>query len=454
VGEPTKVVAFYLPQFHPVAENDAWWGSGFTEWTNVVRARPLFDGHEQPHLPGALGFYDLRVPEVREQQAAMAARHGIDGFMYYHYWFGGRRVLDRVFREVLESGRPELPFCLCWANENWTRIWDGSEDAVLLEQIHDDDEQAAHVAELVEAFADPRYLKVHGDRPLFAVYRVQSLPDARQFIAELREACAAAGLADPYIVKFDTRGHEDDPALEGCDAAAQFPPHGTGDFPRVDSGSLPGGSSGDVVLEYDDVVAGFLGQPAPAWTRHETVVPGWDNAARRGGDGATIVRGSTPEAYERWLREVLDRAPGRGGLVFVNAWNEWAEGAHLEPDERWGDAYLRATARAVLGHEPDGPTTSDHELPPAPGAIPAPASTEALYLDVYDRYVHAQRRLTSVEATIRREVGRRTAQLEAEVAEERARADALAAQLVAVLDRLRDRPRPDRPDDPARVAAP
>jgi lipopolysaccharide biosynthesis protein len=141
VTEPTKVIAFFLPQFHPVAENDAWWGAGFTDWTNVVKARPLFDGHYQPHVPGQLGFYDLRVPEVREQQAAMAAHHGIDGFMYYHYWFGGRRVLDRTFDEVLRTGRPDFPFCLCWANENWTRVWDGGESAILLEQRHDADEQ-------------------------------------------------------------------------------------------------------------------------------------------------------------------------------------------------------------------------------------------------------------------------------------------------------------------------
>jgi hypothetical protein len=429
VPDPTKVIAFYLPQFHPVAENDAWWGEGFTEWRNVVKARPLFEGHYQPHLPGSLGFYDLRLPEVRERQASLAARHGIDGFMYYHYWFGGRRVLDRTFEEVLTSGRPDYPFCLCWANENWTRIWDGGENAILLEQRYDAEERAEHLAFLVRAFADPRYIH-HEGRPLFAVYRVQSLPDGRHFIEELREACATAGLPDPWVVKFDTRGYHDDPAESGCDAAAQFPPHGIDSYGLRNTNEIPGAVPGHEFIEYDALVRGSLAAPMPDWVRHEAVLPCWDNTSRRAEQTALVVTDSTPEAYEHWLREVHGRAPSRGGIVFVNAWNEWAEGAHLEPDERWGDAYLRATARAVLGHEPLDTAEPDSEE--RVEVLTGPTFGE-LYLDIYERYVRTQRRLTSVEATIRREVERRTAILERELVDERERSNDLAHQLATLL---------------------
>jgi hypothetical protein len=421
--EPTKVIAFYLPQFHPIAENDAWWGDGFTEWRNVVKAKPMFEGHYQPHLPGALGFYDLRLPEVRERQASLAGRHGIDAFMYYHYWFGGRRVLDRTFREVLSTGRPDFPFCLCWANENWTRVWDGGENAILLEQHYDAAEQEEHIHSLVTAFADPRYLRI-GGRPLFAIYRVQSLPDSWQFIEALRATATATGLPDPYIVKFDTRDYDDDPADSGCDASAQFPPHGSA---HLGIHELRGQH---MLVEYDALVRESLAIPSPEWTRHEAAVPMWDNTARRARQGATVLTDSTPESYEHWLREIHRRAPERGGVVFVNAWNEWAEGAHLEPDERWGDAYLRATARAVLGHEPHDSPEPDAE--DRIEVVCGPTFTE-LYLDIYERYVRTQRRLTSIEATIRREVDRRTELLSRELLRERERSSRLTHQLAEVV---------------------
>lgn len=391
-----RVIAFHLPQFHPVPENDAWWGKGFTEWTNVVKARPLFDGHHQPQLPADLGFYDLRVAETREHQAALAKAHGIDAFCYYHYWFGGRRVLDRVVDDVLRTGRPDLPFLLCWANENWTRAWDASEQDVLLEQSYGEDERAEHVEYLVRAFADERYLRLDG-RPVFLIYRIQALPDALGFVAALRAGCAAAGLADPYLVKVDTYGNEDPPADHGCDAASQFLPHGVGDriTPRTD---VPVGP-GNTIWGYEDIAAAYEAEPPAAWPRHECVVPGWDNSSRRGDGRSIVVVDNTPERYEAWLRTVRDRAPERGGLVFVNAWNEWAEGAHLEPDERDGMAYLRATARAVLGREPEEvplPELGEEEL------VRIGPRFADLYVDLYDRCVRMQRRLTASESQLRR----------------------------------------------------
>ncbi|WP_117000147.1 glycoside hydrolase family 99-like domain-containing protein [Desertimonas flava] len=426
---PIQVIAFFLPQMHPVPENDAWWGEGFTEWTKVASAQPLGPTHYQPHLPGALGFYDLRVPEVRERQAALARRHGIDGFMYYHYWFGGHRLIDRTVDEIRVSGRPDLPFCLCWANENWTRAWDAGQKSILMEQRYDAEERAAHVEWLAETFADPRYIHVDG-RPLFAVYRPQVLEEMSDFVEQLRNAARARGVADPYLVKFDTHGNFDPPQTYGFDAAAQFLPHGVSEWVPF-APTPPGWQPNHLYMNYEDVVNRFIDHVQPPWTRHECVMPSWDNTPRRRSQGALVMLGSSPDRYERWLRAVYERAPERGGVVFINAWNEWAEGAHLEPDQMWGDANLRATARVVLGAEPsDAPDDGD---PPHPLAEAAQGRYEELYLDVYDRYVRARRRLTSFDEVVRREVDRRCENLSKELREERARVEQLSAQLKRLL---------------------
>ncbi len=430
-SERPLVLAYYLPQYHPVPENDAWWGRGFTEWTNVVQARPLFEGHYQPHVPGDLGFYDLRLPEVRARQAHLAQAHGIDGFVYYHYWFGGRRILDRPFDEVRRSGHPSMPFALCWANENWTRTWDAGEQEILLEQSYGPAERAAHVEYLVDAFADERYLRVDG-RPLFAIYRIGSLPDAEGFVVALRKATITAGVGDPWVVKFDTHGNFDDPATTGCDAAAQFfPPHGIVEV-GLEHVRLPLGDPANRVLPYDTMVDVLLRQPAPDWTRYECVAPGWDNTPRRGDGRSMVVHGSTPEAYELWLRHALERAPRRTPgqpIVFINAWNEWAEGAHLEPDLQWGDAYLRATARAALGAEP-----AASELPAAPADLPPTAPFEELYAELYDRFVALQRQLSAVDLAAQRRLEHTVGPLEAQLREQQELAARLAERLSRRLD--------------------
>ena len=186
-----RPIAFYLPQFHPTPENDEWWGKGFTEWTNVTKARPLFPGHYQPQLPADMGFYDLRLPEAREAQAALAREYGIHGFCYYHYWFNGRRILERPFNEVLASGKPDFPFCLCWANENWTRVWDGGEKNVLLEQKYSHEDDLAHIESLIPAFRDERYIRIDG-KPLFLVYRTGLLPNPARTAEIWREAAKRA----------------------------------------------------------------------------------------------------------------------------------------------------------------------------------------------------------------------------------------------------------------------
>lgn len=351
-----RVIAFYLPQFHPIPENDLWWGKGFTEWTNVAKARPLFPGHYQPHLPADLGFYDLRLREVRVGQAELARAHGIDGFCYYHYWFNGRRILERPFNEVLAAGEPDFPFCLCWANENWTRTWDGLEREVLLKQSYSAADDLNHIHWLAEAFSDPRYIRV-GGRPLFIVYRSGHLPDARQTTDRWRQECARLGVANPFLVRVETMSDRLDPLALGFDAALSFQPE-WGNLgkplhrqPWTNNGwihflnRLKGDRQN--VFEYGDL-ADRMEARVSAYRCFQCVAPGWDNTARRG-RAATILVGSTPERFRRWMTHALQKEAEEesDGLVFINAWNEWAEGCHLEPDLRYGCRYLEATSDAV-----------------------------------------------------------------------------------------------------------
>lgn len=354
-----RLLAMYLPQFHPIPENDQWWGAGFTEWTNVVKAQPLFPEHYQPHLPSELGFYDLRLPEVRAAQAALARDHGIHGFVYYHYWFEGRLLLERPLREVLESGQPDFPFCICWANHNWSRTWTGSQQELLLEQTYSAADDREHIRWLLPYLKDRRYITVLG-RPVIFLYRAQQLPNLAETIRVWREAAVAAGLPGLYFSWVEGNHPTETPNLvgQGLDAACEFQPRtGSSGAPQptwvrgTARQLLPRPWRTNQIRDYDRLVAGALGRPTPPYKRFPCVTPGWDNAARRAPRlPANIWTGSTPIAYERWLRRTLEKFEPFGpdeDFVIVNAWNEWAEGNHLEPDRKWGRAYLEATRRAV-----------------------------------------------------------------------------------------------------------
>jgi len=360
VSEKTiRTIAFYLPQFHPIPENDEWWGPGFTEWRNVAKARPLFPGHYQPHLPADLGFYDLRLPEVQEAQAQLARQHGIHGFCYYHYWFNGRRILERPFNEVLASDKPDFPFCLCWANENWTRTWDGSEQHILLQQHYSSEDDLAHIRSLIPAFANPRYIRVEG-RPLFLVYRTELLPDPARTADIWRTEVARAGLGDLYLARVENFVTRVAPKSIGFDAAVEFAPNGVnegkvkfrGPFHRLlaRSGLLPGVYFNGKVINYRALMLGMLAKSDPGFKRFRCVTPMWDNTARRP-ESARVYVGSTPQLYGKWLAEVakqtVDKFSAEERIIFVNAWNEWAEGCHLEPDLKWGRQYLEATKVAL-----------------------------------------------------------------------------------------------------------
>ncbi len=361
---PVRLIAFYLPQFHPIPENDLWWGKGFTEWTNVAKASPLFSGHYQPHRPADLGFYDLRLPDTREAQATLARTYGIHGFCYYHYWFNGRRLLNRPFDEVLKSGQPDLPFCLCWANENWTRRWDGYDNEVLIRQEHSLEDDRAHIEQLLPVFGDSRYIKIDR-KPLFLVYRSELLPDAARTAGLWREAAQRAGFPDIYLARVESFRSDVDPKAVGFDAAVEFAPDKSVAGPILPMGrrSLPSllrtalrrahlvraADGQDRVYSYETLAAGMLAKPSVSYTRFRCLTPGWDNSPRRA-TGATVFVDSTPQVYEGWLRSLVQETilahEGDHRLLFINAWNEWAEGNHLEPDHRWGRAYLDSTLRA------------------------------------------------------------------------------------------------------------
>jgi len=350
-----KLIAYYLTQFHPIPENDLWWGKSFTEWTNATKATPCFAGHYQPHLPADLGFYDLRLREVHHEQIALAKSYGIDGFCYYYYWFSGHRLLEKPLEAMLADPKADMPYCLLWANENWTRKWDGGNNETLIAQKHLPEDDLNFIKSLEPHFKDARYIRVNG-APLLIVYRPELLPDARKSAMVWRQYCHDNGIGEIHIASSLTRGSWDHLQF-GFDAGVEFPPHNitapnlAGDigFSKPWRGYIP---------DYSQVAEQYLKhQYGPVRSVFRGVLPSWDNSARRADDGTVILNG-TPENYEYWLSESIRRTrsdfPGEERLLFINAWNEWAEGCHLEPDQKYGHAFLEATLRAKAGEARSG----------------------------------------------------------------------------------------------------
>jgi lipopolysaccharide biosynthesis protein len=348
--EYPRFIAFYLPQFYPTPYNDAWWGKGFTEWNNVVKGRPRFRGHYQPHLPADLGFYDLRLSETREAQAELATQFGVYGFCYYHYWFSGKRILERPLDEVLASGKPGFPFCICWANETWKKSWIGRNTVTLLEQTFSFEDDLAHIRHLLPVLADSRYIRIEG-RPLLLVYRVELLPEPRRTAEIWRNEAIKAGLGDLFLVNVQSTylPQGTSPDTVAFDAAVRFEPRAQPAAPTIVRAwrTLKSPIHNDRFTHYKQLYRHWKDAPQPLYRHFECVTPMWDNTARRP-RRAGIVHGSTPELYERWLAHAVERStPDRDHQrwVFINAWNEWGEGCHLEPCQKWGTAYLEATQR-------------------------------------------------------------------------------------------------------------
>ena len=341
-----RPIAIHLPQFHPIPENDLWWGKGFTEWTNVAKAKPLFKGHYQPHLPSDMGFYDLRLPEARQAQADLAKEYGIYGFCYYHYWFSGKRLLGRPVDDIVKSGKPDFPFMLFWANESWSRRWWGEEKEVLIKQTYSEEDDINHINWLCDnAFRDERYIKING-RPAFVIYRPTYLPDYKRTIELFKEIAVKNGLPEPYMISNSVE-------LEGFDHIMNFEPqftmlpHAMNDekaLGKLKRNLQLGVLSNELkVYDYKEVKEIFRLRKSD-YKFLPCVFVGYDNTARRSKRGV-IIHNQNKEDFKDSLssaKAIVENYPKDEKIVFINAWNEWAEGNHLEPCQKYGHSFLEA----------------------------------------------------------------------------------------------------------------
>lgn len=364
-----KILSFYLPQYHPIPENNEWWGEGFTDWRNVARGTPRFKGHIQPHIPADLGFYDLRLEETRIAQAELAKKFGIDGFCYYHYWFNGKMLLEKPLNDLIDSGKPDFPFCICWANENWSRRWDGSDQEILMEQRYEDYDAAEHFDYLKKAFSDTRYITVNG-RPLFLIYNTNQIPGIKNVVAHWRQLAKENGFPDLYIcsVKSIHNYLPDEEVMKfGFDALIEFIPNGE-TLKYQKKSTLPKFYFNLVirkiaeklgfkkfaknypitcVLDYDKISEHYMNL-SPVNKTFPCVIPSWDNSARK--KFAHVIQNEDADKFSKWLEKALKRVskyPEEEQIVFINAWNEWAEGCHLEPDINNGKKFLEAVFNTI-----------------------------------------------------------------------------------------------------------
>lgn len=347
-----KPIAIYLPQFHPVPENDEWWGKGFTEWTNVTKAKPLFKEHYQPHLPTDLGFYDLRLEESRLAQEALAKQYGIHGFCYYHYWFNGKRLLNEPIDRKMKNLKEDFPFMLCWANETWSRRWLGEEKEILIEQTYSEADDLQHISWLITVFKDSRYIKVN-DRPVFVFYRPSFLPDIKRTIALFRNECLKNGMSNPYLIASNSHSRINYFDL-GFDDILNFQPK----LDLLPNAFVDGTSMKKWI---SNLLKGIISSTLKIYdykmvkekmkiTFDYNYIPcsfvGWDNTARRGEKGIIIkdqnVKSFIKEIEENIIDVQSQNREDENQFIFINAWNEWAEGNHLEPDIKNGLTYLKA----------------------------------------------------------------------------------------------------------------
>ena len=360
--KPLKLIAFFLTQFHPTPENDQWWGKGFTEWTNVTRAQPLYDGHYQPHRPMDLGFYDLRLRETRHEQIKMAKKYGIDGFCYHYYWFSGKRILNRPLDDMLADRQSNMPFCICWANENWTRRWDAADHEILIAQKYLPGDDLNFIKSLIPFFEDPRYICYEG-APFLIVYRPSHLPDPKKTVETWREYCRSIGIPKIYVCSALTHGNRDY-LSDVFDGGVEFPPHNLSGSNLNCHIKFHQSFHGNV-MEFKNIAESYLAHKYNSLNIFHTVFPSWDNTARTG-NRALIVSNGTPANYEYWLAETIRKTSRQYGdqerFIFINAWNEWAEGCHLEPDQKYQKQFLEATLRAKESRSLKA-SFEDHELP-------------------------------------------------------------------------------------------
>jgi lipopolysaccharide biosynthesis protein len=353
---PFKLIAFYLPQFHPIPENNLWWGKGFTEWSNVTKAVSNFVGHYQPHLPIDLGFYDLRVPEVRKRQVELAKKYGIYGFCFYVYWFSGKRLLERPLDEFIEDKEIDFPFCISWANENWTRRWDGLDKEVLMPQIHTYESDCRFIHDMVKYISHKNYIRING-KPVILVQRAHDLEDPIRTAEYWKTFCIKEGLGEPILVAVHSFGFYNDPKKLGFDVALEFPPlFPENSLKRIEHfAKILNPDFRGSIHDYKEAVDISINKKRPSYKYIRTALVSWDNTARRQ-DFPSVFIYSSPYLYKKWLSTLIKYAINspydEEKLVFINAWNEWAESNHLEPDRTFGYGFLQATAEAVLENTP------------------------------------------------------------------------------------------------------
>jgi hypothetical protein len=355
-----RIIAFYLPQYHPIPENDEWWGKGFTEWTNVGKAKSLFNGHYQPRVPADLGYYDLRLPETRKAQADLAKEHGVEGFCYWHYWFGyGKQLIERPFNEVLKSGDPDFPFCLAWANESWKGFDHGLKNRnVLIEQLYPGEEDyIEHFYTVLPAFKDSRYLKID-NKPIFMIYRPLANDEIKIFIKVWRKLALENGLKGIYFI-----GHLnqlnysiDDILLSGVDGVnttrlANYNYNYQSVISKLINKFYKILLKKPYSFSYELMSKYFIEDEIDKIDNvYPSIIPGWDHSPRSGVEGL-IMTNSTPELFEKHVKhvvELVEKKNKENRLIFLKSWNEWAEGNYVEPDLKWGDKFLKAIKRQVL----------------------------------------------------------------------------------------------------------
>ncbi len=362
VEKVVRIIAFYLPQFHAIPENDEWWGKGFTEWTNVKPARPQFEGHYQPHLPDDfLGYYNLLDRDTQAKQIELAKQYGVEGFCFYLYWFTGHRLLEQPVDKYLNDPSLDLPFCVCWANENWSRRWDGRDSDLLMEQHYSDDDDLAFISNAAKYLRDQRYIRINS-KPMLLVYRPNLFPDMRATAERWRHWCHNNGVGEIYLA-YPQSFESVDPANYGFDAAIEFPPNNTAPPNVTDSVTPLQGDFAATVYDWRALVERSKNYTPPDYKLFRGVNPAWDNTARKKNKGSILLH-SSPRGYQEWLYNAINDTRARftkpdERLIFINAWNEWAEGAHLEPDQLYGYAYLEATRMAQVRAVRTAPRISD-----------------------------------------------------------------------------------------------
>ena len=351
-SDDVKLIAFYLPQFHQIPENDKWWGEGFTEWTNVKKAIPQFKGHYQPHIPGELGYYNLTNKEVMKRQIELAKQYGIYGFCFHHYWFAGKRLLEKPVNMLIENKDLDIPFCLCWANENWTRRWDGLDNEVLIAQKHSPEDDINFIEDISKYFNDTRYIKID-EKPVLIVYRIELFPNPEDTIVRWRKWMEDHGYKGIYLIGAQGFACKN-PTKYGLDAAVEFPPNGMYKYNYISSQvSFKNPNFKGNIVDYSYYVNNklYLKEDKEKYNLFKTIIPSWDNTPRRG-NKSTIFYNSSPELYKQWLKDIIIYTKTKKNkdeqFVFINAWNEWGEGAYLEPDVKYGYSYLNSTKEAIL----------------------------------------------------------------------------------------------------------